>query len=364
MNKDNYQSPAGTLIALLVCGSSVSGFAPGSIAINMVRSIVFCGVLLFLASVSNVPAQVQIEGWHVYPTLRKCPELVQPNTPFEISVELPPKLTKQQRAEVKFEWSVSADITAGAGTEKITINSGDRWNISIEVDMKSPYFPNVRESCNVSVEPAPKPELEAEINTVGNCEDGSRALQGLLASLANNPSDEGHIVIYTEKNKIRSSSTREREIRSAMKLFGGSYDRLRIVRAELRDNAKTQFWRVPPGAVMHEIEPLDLSGVSMSPKPTEPYIYGMETFDGIAECKIYEHDVNSYADHLKQNPKDRGKIVIRATTRTRFVKKQRGILSMLARRGVPAKRVKTVFAKADVGHVNETVELWVIPAKN
>jgi hypothetical protein len=209
-----------------------------------------------------------------------------------------------------------------------------------------------------------KPELVDEITTVGNCEDGSRALHDFLISLANNPADEGHIIIYTEKSKLGGGLQRERQLRAAMKLFRGSYERVRIVRAALRHDAKTEFWRVPPGAVIHETEPLDLSGIPESAKPSSPYMYGMESFDGIAECKLYDYDVTSYADHLRQERKDRGRIIIRSTTRTRFLRKRRDILPTLSRGGVAAKRVDTVFVRADAGLISEAVELWVIPAKN
>jgi len=279
---------------------------------------------------------------------------------------------KAELDKYTFQWSVSSgEISEGQGTISIKVKTsthggGGSVTATMVLGSVGTMYPGSQTTadCTVQLLTPPKPELADEISTVGNCEEGSRSLHDFLISLANNPADEGHIAIYTEKSKIGSSYQRERELRAAMKLFAGSYDRLRIVKAALRDNAKTEFWRVPPGAVMHEIEPLDLSGIPKRPKPTEPYLYGMESFDGIAECKQYDYDVNSYADHLKQNPKDSGRIVIQSTTRVRFLRKQRGILSTLARRGVPAKRLKTVFVKANEGPISEGTELWVIPAKN
>lgn len=326
--------------------------------------ILFC--LIFILSASAYGQER--DGF--YPYTVECQEtVVTAGTTAAFSAKFPDgaKLDKYTYA-----WTVSlGEIIEGQGTLSIKVKTEPYHADSIitatmRLDSTGTIYPGSQTTgdCTVRLLPAPKPELVDEINTYGNCEAGSRALQGFISSLANNPSLEGYIVIYTERGKAGSSRRRERELRAAMKLSGGSFDRLRMEKAAFADNAKTEFWLVPPGAVMHDIQPLDLSGVPKSAQPTETYLYGMESFDGIPECKTEDYDVPSYADHLKQNSQDKGRIVIGATTRARFLKKERGIMSTLARRGVPATRVKVVYVKASAGAISESVELWLIPAKN
>lgn len=326
-------------------------------------------VLLCLILISGVAAFGQGRD-AFYPYTVECSEtLVNAGETATFTAKFPEKAVLDKYT---FRWSISSgEISEGQGTLSIKVktepyHADSSITATMHLGSTGTMYPGSQTTgdCTAKLLPAPKPELVDEISTVDNCEAGSRALQGFISSLANNPSSEGYIVIYTERGKTGSSRQRERELRAAMKLFGGSFDRLRIEIAAFADNAKTEFWLVPPGTLMHDIQPLDLSGVPKSPEPTEPYLYGMESLDGIPECKQENYDVPSYADHLKQNPKYRGRIVIGATTRARFLRKERGIRSTLARRGVAATRVKFVSVKADAGPLSESVELWVIPTKN
>lgn len=210
------------------------------------RSGILFGILLFLIAAA-APAQVRIEGWHLYPELRKCPERVPWNGTFDVSVSLPSVWTKEQVSEIKFEWTVSGgDITDGQGTEKITVRPGSyQQNITAEVDMKGPMFPNVSESCNVSVDDPPQAVLHDEFR-FSNQEYLEMRLHGFAADLENEPAGRGYIIIYPESNQRYSRI--ERMIRNWVRLRRFDAARITLVKSEKNLKTMIQLWIVPPGA--------------------------------------------------------------------------------------------------------------------
>lgn len=204
------------------------------------------GICVLLVSVSQLAAQVRVEGWHIYPELRKCPERVKANETFEVTVALPSVWTKEQVSQIKFDWKLSAgSITDGQGTEKITVNPGaDAHYFEVNVEMKGPMFPNVVERCSVAVDPLPTAVLYEEFR-FHNLEYLQMMLDHLFAELNNNPSSQGFIMTYPETDRQYPQIERVIKNWTRVRRFDA---RTTIVRGEKNSKSMIQFWIVPPGA--------------------------------------------------------------------------------------------------------------------
>jgi hypothetical protein len=122
------------------------------------------------------------------------------------------------------------------------------------------------------------------------------------------------------------------------------------------DDPRTEFWLVPPGAEAPAAGPSDFDPVK---RETKPYVFGLESSDGVAGCEETPYDPVAYADHLKGS-KDRGKIVISERSLARFRRKEREVRNTLQKAGVAQSRVRSQFVK--VSHpLQGSVELWIIP---
>jgi TonB family protein len=212
--------------------------------------------------------------------------------------------------------------------------------------------------------PTPVAVLLDEFSTTVPCEEGNWRLDGLLVELSNNPVDRGLIVIYDSSAKKRAAWHREQLFRNFMKFRGFGSDRVTFVRGPARAEAKTQFWRVPPGANDPEVLPGDASSVTTEPPPpTKPYIYSTRYVDGLWECVVPMFDLEAYAEVLKENEGNRGNIVIGAGSRAAFNTDEREIRKELEGYGIPRTRIRTFFKKVKPNMAMEFIELWVLPAK-
>lgn len=210
------------------------------------RSRIFGVVLILVFLAVAVVAQVQIEGWHLYPELKKCPETVAEYSRLQVAVALPKVWTKEQIAQIKFDWNVSQGrINDGQGTEQITIDTGPGdITLTVEVSLKGPMFPNVKESCTVSVlRPEPKLFQEFEFSN----EEHFQMLSDLFfLELSNNPASSGGVILYAQTDQGL------RRLQNLMKRWSDfrktDTTRFKIVKVAKSRIRGVQFWMIPPGA--------------------------------------------------------------------------------------------------------------------
>jgi len=209
----------------------------------------FLPILLVFALHIWIPTasgQVQIEGWHVYPVLNRCPDSVPEHGSLDISIGLPKVWTKEQIAQIKFEWTLShGRITDGQATNKITADPGE-GNITLTVDVaiSGPMFPNVVERCNIRVL-RPEPRVFQEF-TFSNEEHFQMLSDLFFEELANNPSDRGVVMLYARTNlDIRRLQNLLQRWTSFRKFDA---KRFRVVNVLGHATRSVQFWMVPGGA--------------------------------------------------------------------------------------------------------------------
>ena len=141
--------------------------------------------------------------------------------------------------------------------------------------------------------------------------------------------------------------------------------RFTFVRGPFRDDAKVQFWRIPPGSSDPEMLPQNVDPPILRPVPetdsSKPYHYATEYSDGLPECQVPMYDLAEYAAVLNTEPRSRGKIIIGQSSRARFVNKQREILTEMSAAGVAKTRLIFVYKYVRPNRGLEMTELWVVP---
>jgi hypothetical protein len=143
-----------------------------------------------------------------------------------------------------------------------------------------------------------------------------------------------------------------------MRRFDAS--RINVIRSADSDEAKTEFWIIPAGAMPPEVNgspwSYDLS------EQTKPLLLGTEHSDGVAGC--VGGSPYLYAEFLKANPKLRGNIVIGASSTADYRRRARETLDELNEKGVSRGRLKTFFVKVKPNLLQETTEFWLVPPRH
>lgn len=199
-------------------------------------------------AVAVIGAQGQIKG-HAEPNIKLvCPEsVVLAGNSFEVSVTTDPKLTGKQIAAVSYGWRISSGVIAkGAGTDTVTIEPDEATGtITATVEIDNIWFQTLVKSCSVDVQALPQPRLYDEFKFF-NQGYVNMVLDGFMVDLENNPSSQGHVLIYPETD--RHYRQIERIITTWAKTRRFDRSRLTLVKAEKNRNSFIQMWSVPPGA--------------------------------------------------------------------------------------------------------------------
>ena len=291
--------------------------------------------------------------------------LIQPGQSFNVTADIsgPPE-------GVTYNWTLSnGTIASGQGTPSISIDTTGvpgGSSISVTLDLGIPSgFPECQRSFTETVQLVKLPEAELfdEFSTVAvQCEEGNARLDSFFAALSNNPSDQGVIVIYGSPKSSRAAWRREQLIRNFIRIRRFDPMRITFVRGASRDDAVTQFWRVPPGAPVPEVPPADAETPQPAGPPKKPYLYATEYSDGLGECSVPMYDLETYAAVLNIEPRSRGRIVIGQPSKAAFAEKQREIAAELAKHGVAKVRITFIYKYVRPNRALETTELWVVPS--
>lgn len=327
-------------------------------------------ILLFLSLVALAFPAFGQEADSYYPFTVECSqEAVLGGETTAYTVKFPPQAKLDNFV---FNWTMSAgEIIEGQGKTSIKVKLpqyASSATANVELVPKQPIFPGSQTTaqCTVPVIPIPQPILEDELGNSWNCEESLARLDSFFSTLANDPSAQGFIVFRIDKDTFRKSLARERQFKNSIKMRRFDSSRITFVRgaAHTPENVKTEFWLVPPGAAMKEVPPFEAAHkikISENKTDNQPYIFGVKTTDGVAECASDYYDLEEYAAYLKLNPKARANIVIKEATRARFQNQQKEILSELAASGIATNRLKFFFVKVKHNMLHESVELWIVP---
>jgi hypothetical protein len=267
-----------------------------------------------------------------------------------------------------YSWSVSmGSIVSGQGTSSITIVAGKdesgSLNVFLHRTFKEAHYPGVQSeaTCTVDVAASPTPRMIDEFRTGGtNCEEGFARLDSFFAELSNNPGDQGLIVIYGDEGSSVAAKSRERQLRNHFKWRKFPIDRVTILRGVATPQGTTQFWMVPPGA---EIPDIEVSAEAVDKPPTGPYLYAENQLDGIPGCSGNLYDYEEYAKVLHADPASSARIIIRESSRAKYQREVREILRELAAFGIARRRITAVYKYVRPNLMLEINELWILPGK-
>ncbi len=218
---------------------------------------------------------------------------------------------------------------------------------------------------SVSPQARPAARMHDEFRTAGsNCEEGFARLDSFFAELANNPVDDGQIVIYGDALDKKAAPRREKQLLNHFTFRKFDRSRVKVVRGATRSQGTTQFWLVPPGADPPEV-PVD-SGPTATGKQqgdSEPYLYATDSVDGVPGCFGNLYDLEEYASVLKQDRSNTGRIVINQSSRAKYNRAVREIIAELAKLGIARKRITTVYRYVRPHQMLEVTEIWIVPQR-
>jgi hypothetical protein len=115
------------------------------------------------------------------------------------------------------------------------------------------------------VKEAPEPILVDEFGTLSHCDFRGR-IDSFLVEISNNPDHRGFVLTYKSVNELpgdRNSYPVEQAIAGHISFRNFDSSRITFMRPGYLAENRTQFWRVPPGAV----EP---RGADVLPRPSIP----------------------------------------------------------------------------------------------
>ncbi len=310
------------------------------------------------------------QGAHnTYPFTVVCPDgVVVAGVSATVTAEFEGGYTGDKYAP-NYNWSVSAGtIVTGQGTPSITVEVGRQDNgalsVTLERTFMEAHFPEVQRSasCTFGVVPLPQARMIDEFRTGGkNCEEGFARLDAFFNELANNPMDEGLIVIYGDTRDSKAAGRRAKQLSNHFTFRKFDRSRVRFVRGIERDGGATQFWMVPVGADLPKID--EASDATNITPPTQPYLYATEYIDGVAGCFGNLYDLAEYAKVLQAEPKSSGRIVIGQSSQAKYRGNAREVIAELSGHGVARNRIVTVYKYVRPNRLLEVTELWVIPPK-
>ena len=323
-------------------------------------------IIIFLASLSGF---VTAQGAHyTYPFSIECPDrLVSPGETLSVTAKFEGGYTGE-RYSPTYDWHTSSGtIESGQGTQKIslTIGADDVSNVHVTLNRKflEAHFPDVQRdaTCTIAVVQKPLARMKDEFRTDGNnCEEGFARLDSLFVDLGNDPTARGVVVLYGDVRSAAAAARRELQLRNHFIFRKFPLDRVEFVRGAARENGTTQFWVVPQGADAPDVA----KGTPAVEKlPTAPYMYAAQYIDGVPGCSGNLYDVPNYAAELRSQPGSRGRVIISESSRAKYDRRLREILSELKDNGVTSSRITSIYKTVRPNRALESVELWIIPAR-
>lgn len=266
-----------------------------------------------------------------------------------------------------FNWTVSSgEIISGQRTREIKVSlplENTTLTITVKVDGLPSLMKNT-DSCISIVVPPPSAELVRELSVNVSYEVLLSELDNLFIRLQNYPSSKGYIIIFAEKGKNIRNFVREIQIKNYIRLRRYDPERIVLIRGKNNAEAGMQFWTVPSGVDISEIQNLkadedfgaddwsyDLSNIK------KPFILGTQICD--YDCESFNFKL--YAEYLKANPKSRGNIVIYETTQTKFRQTAKEIIDELVNLGVLRRQLKAIFVRTKENNSVQPIEIWLLP---
>lgn len=138
----------------------------------------------------------------------------------------------------------------------------------------------------------------------------------LLTDLANNPNSQGYVVFYPQGTSPISVDSRERQLRSQLKMRSFDESRITMVRGSAQVKGLTQFWTAPLGAENPAVKPADPMALASPTKP-DTYLFSTSVTEG-DNCGLWPLDLKAFAGELIKDAKYGGRIVISETSALKF----------------------------------------------
>lgn len=178
----------------------------------------------------------------------------------------------------------------------------------------------------------------------------------LLDRLSGNADDSGEVVLYRTPTDLGFAHRARRVIMQHLVGRGMSPKRVKITVGPVRNVNTVQLWLVTPAAS----DPVLLESVLDDPPggPVRPYRYALDPFDGPQTCGGAAYDYSDFAEFLKEDEDIKGRVVINASTLSRFTRQRAQIVAALSRFGVDRRRVR--FVNGRTSAKKESVALWVV----
>jgi len=111
------------------------------------------------------------------------------------------------------------------------------------------HYPEVQReaNCSIAIAPLPVARMYDEFRTAGsNCEEGFARLDSFFNELANNPIDEGSIVIYADALDKKAAPRREKQLLNHFTFRKFDRSRVKVIRGAARSQGTTSSgWFLP-----------------------------------------------------------------------------------------------------------------------
>lgn len=332
-----------------------------------IKNPIFLVIIILAAS-----AEALSQGAHyTYPFSIGCPEeRVRAGAVVSIDAKFEGGYTGENYSPT-YNWSVSqGSIVSGQGTPSVQVDTGPGGGdvtVILNREFTQAHYPEVQReaSCSIAVAPLPVARMYDEFRTAGsNCEEGFARLDSFFTELANNPVEDGLIVIYGDALDKKAAPRREKQLLNYFTLRKFDQSRVKVIRGAARSQGTTQFWLIPPGAGPPVVT--EESGATVTVKQAsdfEPYLYATDSVDGVPGCFGNLYDLAEYAGVLQSDPKSTARIVISESSPAKYRRKAREIVGELAEHGILRKRIVTVYKYVRANRLLEVAELWIVPAK-
>jgi hypothetical protein len=197
------------------------------------------------------------------------------------------------------------------------------------------------------------------------CGDVLNRLDLFFVELQNDPDAKGIAVIQIKNDDIRTGFEQEQLIRGNVAFRNFPAERLEIVRTTSDDEFRVQYWVVPDGTELPDLEEkgwdLKFSG------DQKPFLFTASSNDVVACPGIDELGLNFFAEYLNANPKARGNIVLKTPSDKKFAAEKRSLIeSITGEYKIPSSRLR--FFRVRKKEFNESifspeveVEFWILP---
>lgn len=188
------------------------------------------------------------------------------------------------------------------------------------------------------------------------CSNIRAKLDKYLSDLANDPQTTGYVVISGKSQRLRELQRRQL-IEDHLRYRNFEQSRIRIVKGEIKADSTIELWQVPDGGGP---PPFTESTWSYElPNASKPLIVTAEGGSG-NECAP-SLNVEFFSRFLEANPKFRGNVVVRSSSKSRRIDTARQILNELVHTyGISRRRIRVYYQRAS-GDEPDSAEYWLLP---